>query len=62
MLTLALDESGAAALVCAIIFAALCGFLGLALDVGHMVTAKSELQRTADAAALAGVMGLLPYS
>ena len=61
-LTLALDESGAAALVCAIIFAALCGFLGLALDLGHMVTAKSELQRTADAAALAGVMGLLPYN
>jgi Flp pilus assembly protein TadG len=57
-LTLVLDESGAAAIVCALIFAALCGFLALALDLGHLVTAKSELQRTADAAALAGAMGL----
>ena len=61
-LTLALDESGATAIVFALIFAALCGFVALAFDIGHMVTAKSELQRTADAAALAGVMGLVPYS
>ena len=61
-LTLALDESGAAAVVFAIIFAALCGFVALAFDVGHMVMVKTELQRTADAAALAGVMGLVPYT
>jgi Flp pilus assembly protein TadG len=61
-LTLALDESGAAAIVIALIFAVLCGFMGLALDIGHMVNAKSELQRTADAAALAGAMGLVPYT
>ena len=61
-LTLALDESGASTIVFAIIFAALCGFVALAVDIGHIVTAKSELQRTADAAALAGAMGLVPYT
>ena len=53
-MTLAVDESGAAAIVIAIVFAALCGVMGLAVDVGHMITARAELQRTADAGALAG--------
>jgi len=61
-LTLALDESGAAAIIFALIFTALCGCAALALDYGHMVMAKTQLQRTADAAALAGAMGLLPYN
>jgi Flp pilus assembly protein TadG len=61
-LTLSLDESGAVAIVFVLVFAALCGFVALAVDLGHIVTAKSELQRTADAAALAGAMGLLPYT
>ncbi|MCX5888662.1 MAG: TadG family pilus assembly protein [Deltaproteobacteria bacterium] len=62
MLTLDLDESGATALVIAIVFAVLCGFAGLAVDIGHMVMAKAELQRTADAGALGGVTGFLPYN
>ena len=61
-LTLALDESGAAAIIVAIVFTALCGFVGLAVDIGHMVMVKAELQRTADAGALAGVTGLVPYT
>ena len=61
-LTLALDESGAAAIVIAIVLTALCGFVALAFDIGHMVMVKAELQRTADAAALAGVTGLVPYN
>ena len=61
VLTLALDESGATAVIVALIFAALCGFVGLALDIGHMVMVKAELQRTADAGALAGAGGLAPY-
>jgi Flp pilus assembly protein TadG len=61
MLTLAHDESGAAVIVCAIALVALCGFVALALDFGHFVMAKAELQRTADAAALAGATGLVPY-
>jgi len=61
-LTLALDESGATAVIIAIVLTALSGFVALAFDIGHMLMVKAELQRTADAAALAGVTGLLPYS
>ena len=61
-LALPLDESGAVAVFVAITFIVLCGFVSLALDLGHIVMVKGELQRTADAAALAGVMGLLPYT
>jgi Flp pilus assembly protein TadG len=61
LLTLAHNESGATAIVFALALTVLCGFVALALDVGHLVMAKAELQRTADAAALAGAMGLLPY-
>ena len=60
--TLPLDESGAVAVVVAITFIVLCGFVSLALDLGHIVMVKGELQRTADAAALAGAMGFLPYT
>jgi hypothetical protein len=56
------DESGGVAVVVAIAFTVLCGFGGLAFDIGHLVTVKAELQRTADAAALAGAMGLAPYN
>jgi hypothetical protein len=59
---LVFDESGAAAATFAIVLTVLCGFVGLAVDIGHIVMAKTELQRTADAAALAGAMGFLPYT
>jgi Flp pilus assembly protein TadG len=62
LLTFALDESGATAVFVALALTAICGFVALGLDVGHMVMAKSELQRTADAAALAGAGGLVPYN
>lgn len=62
LLGLASDDSGAAAVFFAIALVALCGFGALAFDYGHMVMVKSELQRTADAAALAGAMGLVPYT
>lgn len=61
-LNLAFDESGATAVVIAIILTVLCGFGALAFDIGHVVMVKAELQRTADAAALAGAMGLVPYN
>ena len=60
-LTLILDESGAVAIFIAIVFAVLCGAMGLAYDFAHIVMVKGQLQRTADAAALAGVTGFLPY-
>jgi hypothetical protein len=61
-LTLIRDESGATAVIVGIVFFVLCGAMGLAFDIGHMVMVKGQLQRTADAAALAGVMGFLPYN
>ena len=61
-LTLALDESGATAIFIAFIFFVLCGFVALAVDLGNMIRVRAEVQRTADAAALAGVTGLVPYT
>lgn len=61
-LTLALDQSGAVAIIFALTLTTLCGFAALAFDLGHIAMVKAELQRTADAAALAGAMGLLPYT
>jgi hypothetical protein len=61
-LTLIRDESGASAVIIAIVFFVLCGAIGLAFDIGHMVMVKGQLQRTADAAALAGAMGFVPYN
>ena len=61
-LTLAFDESGATAIFFALTLSVLCGFVALAFDIGHMVMVRAELQRTADAAALAGAAGLLPYT
>ena len=60
--TLALDESGSLSIIVAIVFTVLCGFGGLALDFGHYYKVKAELQRTADAGALAGVTGFIPYT
>jgi len=61
-LTLALDESGATAIVFAVTLSVLCGFVALAVDIGHIIMVRAELQRTADAGALAGVAGLVPYT
>jgi Flp pilus assembly protein TadG len=44
----------------AILIVMLLGFCGLAIDVGHYVLVKNELQRAADAGALAGVRALFP--
>jgi Flp pilus assembly protein TadG len=61
-LTLVFDESGATAIFFALTLTILCGFVALAFDVGHIFMVRAELQRTADAAALAGVTGLVPYT
>ena len=59
---LAFDESGAVSVIVAIVLTVLCGFAALALDFGHYYKVKAELQRTADAGALAGVTGFIPYT
>lgn len=56
------EEQGTVAFSFIISLLVLCGFVALALDIGHLLLVKSELQRTADAGAIAGVMGLLPYT
>jgi Flp pilus assembly protein TadG len=53
------DESGAVAIITAILMVVLLGFLSLAVDIGHLATVKNELQNAADAAALAGARALV---
>lgn len=52
------NESGAVAVVSAIGMVVFLGCAALALDIGHMVSVKGELQKAADAGALAGARGL----
>lgn len=52
------DQSGAIAVSAAIAMVVLLGIAALALDIGHMMSVKSELQKAADAGALAGARAL----
>lgn len=51
-------QKGAVAIIVALSLVALIGFVGLALDLGKLFVAKSELQNSADACALAAVREL----
>ncbi|SDW05705.1 Tad domain-containing protein [Nitrosomonas communis] len=51
-------ETGAAAIIVALSLVALTGFVGLALDLGKLFVAKTELQNSADACALAAAREL----
>lgn len=48
------NQKGMTLVYVAICIVILCGFLGLAVDLGHMQVVRGELQNAADAAALAG--------
>lgn len=52
------NERGAIAVLAAIVLLAVGGFLALALNVGHKMTAKTQLQAAFDSAALAGARAL----
>ena len=54
------DQSGAISVASAIVFALCLGFAALVVDLAHLYVVKGELQRNADAAALAGARGLWP--
>lgn len=54
------DESGAVAVFVVIGLVVLIGIAALALDIAHMVSVKRDLQKAADAGALAGARGLWP--
>ncbi len=51
-------ESGAVAVMTAVFLLALLGAAGAAIDIGHALVAKNELQNAADAGALAGTRAL----
>jgi Flp pilus assembly protein TadG len=59
---LAADQSGAVVIIAALGMVVLLGFMALATDIGHLVSVKSELQKAADAGALAGARALCPAS
>jgi hypothetical protein len=50
----AMNQRGATAILVAVALVVLVGFTALAIDVGHLVLARNELQNAADAGALAG--------
>lgn len=52
------NQRGLALVYLALLLVVLCGFLGLAVDLGYMYLAKGQLQNAADAAALAGASRL----
>jgi Flp pilus assembly protein TadG len=53
------DERGAGTIIAGLAFAVLAGTAALAVDMGMLYTARSEAQRAADAAALAGANALI---
>jgi hypothetical protein len=52
---------GAVAAQVAVSLTVICGFTALAVDVGHLYNAKAELQRAADASALAAAMAMTDW-
>ena len=54
------DQSGAIGVAGAIVMAMSLGFAALVVDLAHLYVVKGELQRAADAGALAGARGLWP--
>jgi Flp pilus assembly protein TadG len=56
------NERGSSLIFFAAMLMVLFGFFALAVDVGMMLTTRSEAQRAADAAALAGASAYLDYS
>ncbi len=55
------STSGGVAAITAIVLTVLLGFIGLAMDIGRLTLVKGEMQRAADAGALAGARALAPY-
>ncbi len=51
-------EQGQSLILCAAALAAICGFVGMAIDVGQIVYTRTDLQKVADAAAFAGAQDL----
>jgi Flp pilus assembly protein TadG len=56
------DRSGVVAVIVALLLAVFLGFAALAIDIGHIMVVRNELQNAADAAALAGASYLYPQT
>ncbi len=54
----AISDAGHALVIVALAMIVIWGFLGLGIDLGHLRYMKRQLQKLADAAALAGAMEL----
>jgi hypothetical protein len=54
------NESGAVAVIVALLLTVFCGFAALAIDYGNIVYVKRELLKAAEAGALSGARGLWP--
>jgi hypothetical protein len=54
-------ESGQILVLAALSLIVLCGMAALAIDIGHAVVVRQELQNAADASALAGAGNLFPH-
>ncbi len=55
-------DAGGVVTVTALCLVVLVGMVGLAVDTGHLLAARNELQNAADAAAIAGARALVPYT
>jgi len=53
-------RSGALAVLTAVLMVPMIGMLAFSIDVGYLLKKRAELQRSADAAALAAVRDLIP--
>jgi len=60
MKNLPAGESGIVLVFVAIGMLVFCGFAALAVDIGHLQVVRNEIQKAADAGALAGARGLWP--
>jgi hypothetical protein len=56
------DRSGTVAVIVALLLAVFLGLAALAIDIGHIMVVRNELQNAADAAALAGASYLYPQT
>lgn len=55
------DDSGAMMVLTALLLVVLLGFVALAVDIGHLIVVKNELQNAADAGAMAGANSFAPF-
>jgi hypothetical protein len=55
------DQKGAIIVVAALCLMMILGIAGLAVDLGYLYVVRCELQRAADAGAMAGAQSIYPY-